>query len=56
MVEKLLFETVKNYQNDVQVRLPSIEKLNSTFGIQQFQPVDQTIKKCINILTNVTSN
>jgi nucleoside-diphosphate-sugar epimerase len=54
--EKLLFETVKQYQNDVQVRLPSIEKLNSTFGIQQFQPVDQTIEKCINILTNDTSN
>jgi recombination protein RecT len=54
--ERLLFETVKQYQNDVQVRLPSINKLNSTFGIQQFQSVDQTIEKCINILTNVTSN
>lgn len=55
-VEKLLFETTKHYQNDVQVRMPCIEKLNLTFGPQQFQPLDQTIEKCIKNLVYDTNN
>lgn len=43
----LTFTTVKDYPNDVKVRIPSVKKLTDTFGPYNYQPVDQSIEYCV---------
>jgi nucleoside-diphosphate-sugar epimerase len=46
--QELRFQTVKNYANDVRVRIPSIDKLRTIIGNYDFQCVDASVKKCVN--------
>ena len=41
------FETVKEYQNDVLVRIPSISKLRTIIGDFNFTNTDDSIQKCL---------
>lgn len=43
----LTFETVKEYQNDVLVRIPSIDKLRTIIGDFTFTNTDDSIQKCL---------
>jgi len=43
----LQFETVKEYPNDVMVRIPSINKLRSLIGNYEFKDVDFSIRQCL---------
>ena len=47
--QPLQFETVKNYANDVLVRVPSMAKLRTIIGDYRFQDVDASIQRCVNI-------
>lgn len=47
----LKFTSTKNYQNDVRVRIPAVDKLNSVVGNFQFKSIDKAIKECITTLT-----
>lgn len=40
-------ETVKDYQHDVLVRVPSIDKLKSLIGEYKFKSVNQSIENCL---------
>ena len=44
---KLAFETVKEYRNDVLVRIPSINKLRTIIGDYHFTNTDNSIQKCL---------
>jgi len=43
----LKFETVKNYHNDVLVRIPSIDKLRTIIRAYKFIKTDVSIQKCL---------
>lgn len=45
----LEFQTVKEYKNDVIVRIPSVDKLSAIATNFKYQSLDQSIKKCINL-------
>ena len=45
--EQLQFQTVKEYPNDVIVRIPSVDKLSTTFGEYNYQTIDQSIQQCV---------
>lgn len=44
---ELEFLTVKNYPNDVKIRIPSIDKLRKLIGNYQFKSIDDCIKECV---------
>jgi UDP-glucose 4-epimerase len=44
---ELEFITSKNYQHDVKVRVPSIAKLETTFGNFKFTPTRETVQQCL---------
>jgi UDP-glucose 4-epimerase len=44
---QLAFTTTKDYEHDVKVRIPSIDKLTSTFGEITFTPVAESIRQCL---------
>jgi len=46
-VEPLRFETTKQYADDVNIRIPSVDKLSTTFGKQVFQSTEQSIRCCV---------
>jgi UDP-glucose 4-epimerase len=43
----LKFETTKNYEHDVKIRVPSVEKLQSMLGPYKFVKTEDSIQKCI---------
>jgi UDP-glucose 4-epimerase len=43
----LEYTTVKNYDNDVLVRVPSIDKLRTIIGNYEFKNVDYSINQCV---------
>jgi UDP-glucose 4-epimerase len=45
--EELKFQTIKDYENDVLVRIPSVEKLSKLVGNYQYVKIDQSIQRCI---------
>jgi len=47
--EPLQFETIREYENDVMVRVPSIDKLRGLIGDYEFKNVDYSIGQCVNI-------
>ena len=51
--KSLEFNTVIDYKNDVRVRIPSIQKLTTAIGEYKFQPVDISIKRCIDNVSDV---
>lgn len=44
---ELEFVTVKDYKNDVLIRIPSVQKLLDVIGPYKFQSVDQSLDRCI---------
>jgi nucleoside-diphosphate-sugar epimerase len=48
--DELAFNTVKEYANDVRVRIPSVDKLINTIGHYEFKNVDYSIKQCLDNL------
>ena len=46
--DPLKFNTVKDYPNDVIVRIPNIDKLQKLIGPYKFKDVDYSISQCIN--------
>jgi nucleoside-diphosphate-sugar epimerase len=47
ITEELKFQTIKDYKNDVLVRIPSVEKLSKLIGDYQYVKIDQSIQRCI---------
>lgn len=45
--QPLEFVTVKEYPNDVRVRIPSVSRLRELIGDYEFKTVDECIKECI---------
>jgi UDP-glucose 4-epimerase len=44
---ELKFQTIKNYKNDVIVRVPSIKKLIDTIGPYQFKNTEFSVNQCL---------
>lgn len=47
--EDLQFVTSKNYEHDVKVRIPSVEKLRAIIGDYRFTDTSSSIEKCLNL-------
>ena len=47
---ELTFETKMNFNNDVLVRIPSVDKFEKSFGNFKYQNIDKSIEACINQL------
>jgi nucleoside-diphosphate-sugar epimerase len=45
--DDLKFETIKNYEHDVKIRVPSIKKLQTVLGPYEFVKTEDSIQKCI---------
>lgn len=45
--QPLVFHTVKEYANDVKIRIPSIDKLRTLIGEYEFRTVDSCIQDCV---------
>jgi nucleoside-diphosphate-sugar epimerase len=51
--ELLRFTNTNAFNNDVLVRVPSIKKLESIIGSKKFQTIDESIRECINVRTDI---
>ena len=45
--EELKFKTTKNYENDVRVRIPSVEKFTNSFFKFNYQSIEKSIEICV---------
>ena len=48
--DTLEFQTIKDYANDVKVRIPSMAKLTAAIGARPFQTVDRSLEICLSHL------
>jgi nucleoside-diphosphate-sugar epimerase len=48
--DTLEFQTIKDYPNDVKVRIPSMAKLTAAIGARPFQSVDRSLEICLSRL------
>lgn len=45
--DNLLFDSVGDYEHDVKVRIPSVDKLQNDFGPINFVSTEESIKRCL---------
>ena len=45
--QELKFQTIKDYNYDVLVRIPSVDKLSKLIGEYQYVKIDQSIQQCL---------